>query len=577
MSSPSPFRHGAALLILAALAAVILAPVLVDPVALALGHPRNDTWNHIWGYAWVGQAALAGEIPLHTTMLGWPSGGALWFIDTFGAVLSAPIQALAGPVAAYNAYCFLSFLLAGVAAYALAWYETRSLPAALAAGLAFESTPHLLAQAYDGISESLAIGWMVLAVLVMRYALARPSPWRGALVGVALAVSTVANWYYGLFALLAFAGFWGGAVLSRRRHLVGLLTMALVAACSFGVLAGPALHLFSATLGAADALVARDPDFVWMTLVHHNMTDLVTFFRPGRYYSPDLRALWDEDLIVVVYLGWALLLPALAVLATPRARRAWPWLLFALAFFLLALGPFLYVGGRYVEVGGGWIPLPFLALYKGVPLLSRISHAYRFTLGISLGLAMGLAWWISAVQERRGVRWALALALGLGGARVAESFLGSPAVFPLPVSDAVIPAIYAAIPADEQGALLDLPASLQVLDRSRYCFYQTAHGKPIPYGLNDPSPDFLYGNAFTRYLLELERSRVATLPPIPPAFELLLGREQARGAGLRWIVVHVPEYPAAQLPKMQEFLALTATRVAERDGMWLYRLDPELP
>jgi hypothetical protein len=566
-----------AALLFVGLAVVIMAPTLPDPTSLAIGHPRADTWNHLWGYAWVGRGVLAGELPHHTSLLAWPAGGALWFIDTFGAVLTAPLVAFAGPVAAYNAYCLFSLALAGVATWALAWRETRSVPAALAAGLVFESAPHLLAQLHNGISESLAVGWMVLAVLATRVALNRPGPGPGLLAGVALAVSTVANWYYGVFALLAFGGFWVGAVVARRGSFRDLALTAATAAAGLLTLAGPVLFLFSRTMSAPDALVTRDPDFVWMTLVHHNMTDLVTFFRPGRYYSPDLRALWDEDLIVVVYLGWAVLLPAVAVLGTGQRRRASPWLGLALGFFLLTLGPFLYVGGRYLEVGDGWIPLPFLALYKGVPMFSRVSHAYRFTLGVALGLALAAAWLIGAVEQRRGVRWALALALGLGGARIAESFWASPAVFPLPVTDTTLPGIYAALGPDDGGALLDLPVSLQVLDRGRFTAYQIAHGRPIPYALNDPSPPFLYRNRFTRYLLELERSRVALLPPDGPAFEVLLGREEARLAGLRWIVVHTAEYPPTQLPKILAYLDDLATLVAERDGARLYRLDPSLP
>lgn len=571
-------HHGVAIALFGLVAVLFVAPVFPDPSGLALGHPRNDTWNHIWGFAWAGRLLLSGEFPLHTEQLGWPGGGALWFIDTFGAAVTAPLQAVAGPVVAYNAYCLGCFFLAGAATYALAWRETRSVAGALVAGLLFEATPHLLAQAYNGISESLAVGWLPLAVLAIRHALGRPSAARGALAGVAVAVCTLANWYYGLFAVLCAIGFWCAAPLARRRPPArALLVTGLSMAAAATLVAGPALFAFASTLGAEDALVSRDPTFVWKTLIHHNMTDLVTFFRPGKYYSPDFSALWDEDLIVVVYIGWALLLPALAVLFTSRARRARPWLVLALLSFLLALGPFLYVGGRYVELGDGWIPLPFLGLFELVPLVSRISHAYRFTLGIALGLAIAVAWAVRAFEDRAGLRWALVLALLIGGGRLAETLLASPAVFPLPTSVASIPEVYDDLGTSEQGALLDLPASLQVLDRSRYTLYQVEHGRPIPYGLNDPSPEFLYRNRFTRYVLELERSRVALLPPRGPAFELLLGREAARALGLRWIAVHVDDYPPAQGAKIVSFMDSMATLVSVRDGVRLYRLDPMLP
>mgnify|MGYP003342199008 CR=1 FL=1 len=34
-----------------------------------------------------------------------------------------------------------------------------------------------------------------------------------------------------------------------------------------------------------------------------------------------------------------------------------------------------------------YTPLPFLALFKFFPMFSRISHAYRFVIGLSLGCA----------------------------------------------------------------------------------------------------------------------------------------------------------------------------------------------
>ena len=85
----------------AAVATLVCATVLPDPLRLALGMSGNDVWNHIWGYWWVADCIARGELPIHTDLLGWPTGGSLWFIDTFDAVITLPIQWLAGPVAAW--------------------------------------------------------------------------------------------------------------------------------------------------------------------------------------------------------------------------------------------------------------------------------------------------------------------------------------------------------------------------------------------------------------------------------------------------------------------------------------------
>ena len=101
-------------------------------------------------------------------------------------------------------------------------------------------------------------------------------------------------------------------------------------------------------------------------------------------------------------------------------------------------------------------------------------------------------------------------------------------------------------------------SSVPVLSRSRYSVYQLAHHRPIPYGLNDPSPPYLYTNRYTRYLIELERSTVALLPPELPYADIALGELDARSRGLRWIVVHRDLYPPAQYLKIVHFLDLTA-------------------
>lgn len=110
-------------------------------------------------------------------------GRSLWFIDAFNAVLTLPVQWLGGPVLAYNTAIFLNLVLAGLGAWALAREVTGSRAGALVAGVAYASAPHLLGQLYNGISETLAVGWLPLAVLVLRRLFAAPTVGRGLAAG----------------------------------------------------------------------------------------------------------------------------------------------------------------------------------------------------------------------------------------------------------------------------------------------------------------------------------------------------------------------------------------------------------
>ncbi|MES2643435.1 MAG: hypothetical protein V4850_28385 [Myxococcota bacterium] len=566
--------HGAPLLVFVALALLLCAPVLSDPTGLALGHPSNDVWNHVWGFWWVATELSMGRLPVATELLAWPAGGSLWFIDTFNVLVTLPVSWLWGPVAAYNAAVFGNFVLCGVGAYVLANRVARSRAGAALAGVAFMSCPHLLGQAYNGITETLSAGWLPLAIATFLAAREAPSPVRALLAGATFGVTAFANWYYGLFAAIVIGSVlvWDVLRALRARRRTGfapsLLALSLAGVAAALVAGGP-FTLFYLSMGAADAVVTRDRAFVFMTLVMHNMTDLVSLFRPGKHYSPDLKAQFDEDLLVVVYLGHALVWPALATLWGGWRRFAQPWALFAAGFVLLTLGPFLYVAGAYVQLDGGWIPLPFLALFEAFPLFSRISHAYRFVLGASLALAVMLAWAVRDLGQR-GVP-VVAAAAWLGALRLVEALWLSPAVFPIPAADTHVPAVYATL---GEGAVLDLPVSLPVLARSRYGMYQMVHGQPVPYGLNDPSPLYLYVNRYTRLLIELERSTIAFLPAELPMLDLALGQQALVDGGLRWIVLHRAEYPPAQYAKVAQLLDLTATATWDDGDTRVYRIGP---
>jgi len=563
----------AAFVFFAALACWQVGPVLDAFSTKAIGHAGNDVWNHIWGYDYVARSLKEGRLPLHTDQLIWPTGGSLWFIDTFGAVLMLPIEMTLGPIAAYNAGYLFNFALAGIGAYLLARSVSGSQAGAFIAGAAFQTTPHLLGQAYNGISETLAVGWLPLALLAIRWASKQPSIRRGAIAGLMMAMCALANWYYGLFAGMALVGLltrglfrcWRAKERPTRPAMMSLIWGAVTTL----VIVGPPFWAFRETMSAADAVVSRDPAFVWSTLVLHNMTDVMTLIHPGKHYSPDLKELFGEDLIVVVYLGHALLWPALAVLLTRLRARAMSWAWLAMGFFILTLGPFLFVSGDYVEVLGGWLPLPFLALHEAVPMFSRISHAYRFVVGLSLALVVLLSLSIRYIRIRGWPVWSVVILLGI--LRVNEAHFHSAAVFPLPTVQADVPTVTTTL---TDGAVLDLPIGVPVLARSEYSMDQLIHGQAVPYGLNDPVPRHIAANRFTRFLVELEWSSVHTLPSTLPWIDLELGRRAAIEDGLKWIVLHEERYPAAIFARVSQFLDISATPVHHTAGRRIYRLDP---
>jgi len=543
-----------AALLYAAAALILSWPTAARPGSVLLGHPGNDTWNHVWGFWWVGEEILShGRWPSWTDLIAWPRGGALYFIDTLNALWTLPFQALFGPVATHNLVFLASLWFSAFCAWLLARHVVRDGAAALVAGAIYGFCPHLLAQAHNGITESLNAGWLALYLLTLLRLLERPSVPRGLACWAALVACGLFNWYYGLFAGLI------SILLCAWRALQAAYPTAwwravktgLVGAAAFAPLAIVGLLALQSSMDAPDALVNRDPDFVWNSLLYHNMSDLQCFFRPGRFYSPDLRELYGEELLIVTYLGWsAILLAGWGVAATPRRRRLWPWIALVAVFWIFSLGPYLYAFGEYVELKGHRLPLPFLAFFEALPLFSRISHPFRFVVGVELGLgilaAFALARW-ARLRDRRRV-WSAAI--GACVLVLAETWAISPAVLPLAHSEARIPEAYTEITTDiEPGAVLDLPIAVPLLERAVYNWYQIAHGRSIPYTLNEPLPPGLRRNQLCQFILSLEAGRARLLPRTLPDLELVLSSRILAKQGYRFVVVHNALYP--QLKRRQ--------------------------
>lgn len=566
--------------LIAALGSVALAVLMTWPAALdlgggLLGHPGNDTWNHAWGFWWVGEGLLReGRVPLSTGLLNHPYGGTLFFIDTFNAVASAPAAALWGLPAAYNLTVILSLAWNAFGAWMLARYTLRDDRFAAVPAVIYGCSAHILAQTYNGITETLNAGWLPLFALALLRTLERPRLGRGLLLGLTLALCALSNFYYGLFGILLGVGVVVHRAVTRPRQVRwgAFLLSAGVGAALFCVLVLPVLRTLSATMGAEDAMVSRDPEFVWASLLNHNMTDVVSFFRPGPNYSPDLKALYGEDLLIVMYLGWTALALAAAALWLWRPRRElslWVWL--AGVFWVFSLGPYLHVAGDYVTVQGRQIPLPFLTFFEAFPLFSRISHPFRFVVPASLALGVLAGFGVQALAAR--LRAPAGLVLGGAAAAVlVEVLVLSPAPWPLPRCEARIPPAYTQLTGD--GAVLDLPITVPNLERAVYTWYQTAHGRPTPYGLNDPLPDPLEHNPLTWLIIQVETSRALDLPRLLPDLELVVGARMLALEGYRYIVVHEALYPQHKREAVSAVLQglFGPPQRAEAEGIAVYSL-----
>ena len=181
-----------------AFAAFICWPIAFTFQSQLIGDPAIDVWNHAWGYWYVFQHLAQFQLPLQTDLLGAPSGGSLYFIDTPGAVFSAPLQLIFGPAAAYNLTLLTRVAVAGYGAQLLARELFGAGKHTILAGIAYASTPFLLCELANGISEVCATGWLILAFWATARA-CRTHHWKDfIMLGVFQGLCSNATFYYGL-------------------------------------------------------------------------------------------------------------------------------------------------------------------------------------------------------------------------------------------------------------------------------------------------------------------------------------------------------------------------------------------
>jgi len=554
------------------LAILLTWPAVLDLTGSMIGHPGNDTWNHAWGYWWILDGlARDGALPVRTALLNHPDGGSLFFIDTFNALWSLPLALAGGVPLAYNLVVLFGFFWNAFGTWMLARYVLRDRWAAWVPAIVFASSAHLLGQTYNGITETVNAGWIPVAIYALLRLMDRPGLARGAALGLALALCSISNFYYGLFALLCMVVVTLHRAITEPRRVVWwrFVGFTVAGAALYSALVLPVLRTLQSSIDAADAMVNRDPTFVWESLINHNITDVVSFFRPGHHYSPDLKALYGEDLLIVIYLGWVAIGLAAYALAAHRPRRDLSlWVVFTLLFAVFAMGPYLNFGGEYVLWRGERVPLPFLVFFRAFPLFERISHPFRFVVPATIGL--GLLAGFGAKELIRRIPLGKPITAGaIGGLILVEVLLLSPAPWPLPRCDAEIPEVYTAL---HGGAVLDLPITVPNLERAVYTWYQTEHGLPSPYGLNDPIPAAIGDNPLTQVLVQVEASRAGSLPRMLPDLEMVAGAHMLEAQGYRWIVVHERLYPATKREHVRAILDGLLGPPDRRDDVAVYRL-----
>jgi len=199
-------------------------PLLIQlntTLASDLGDPLLNMWI-LW---WNAHAVPFTERWWNAPMF-WPAQGALGFSELLVgiSVLTSPLQWMGvSPSAAYNTAFLLSYPLAAIGGYALAFSLTRRHDAALVAGLAYGFNPYRVAH-YPQL-QMLVCGWMPIALAALHeYVRAPRRAWLGVFAAAWL-LQAFSNGYYLLFfpVLLGLWLAWFGTVRENRPALPAIV------------------------------------------------------------------------------------------------------------------------------------------------------------------------------------------------------------------------------------------------------------------------------------------------------------------------------------------------------------------
>ncbi len=182
----------------------ILTVFLTSPLAFHLGTvgrlDNADTRLLIWNVAWVARTLIVDPLHVFDANIFHPHRGTLAYSESnLGAgLLAIPMYwATRNPYAAHNFALLLSFVLSATSTYYLVRYLVGDRRAAVVAGICFAYCPYIFSHLPH--VHLLMTAGLPLSMLALHRVADRPTAWRGAALGLAVAAQALFCGYYTVF------------------------------------------------------------------------------------------------------------------------------------------------------------------------------------------------------------------------------------------------------------------------------------------------------------------------------------------------------------------------------------------
>ncbi len=552
---------------------------LSERAVLARG---SDFYPHIWNLWWVKFSLLTLHTnPYYTDYLHYPSGQSLVYhvVDPLNGVLSIPLQAGFGLLAAFNLLRLAHIVFSATAAYALCRVLGLPRPAAWVGGALFAMCP-VAATSFDlGQLVEISMGWIPLYILCLikglgNKALGLPAGGWGWLLGatLSLAASALSTWYF-FTALVLFTVLYVvweiGSVWIQRKRLVtadgrqsidderrtaeeeqaeiasrrpsSIVRRLVVRAAAIGAGAG---LILSPLIIAMVLESAKGGDYLVSPLstIIANSADLISLFlpMPARYNDAAINPHGGNPA-----LGWTVIALVAVALATRKRIRdreggneqlrrghIYFWLAVAVVFALLAMGPHLLVWGN--DTG---VPMPYFLLNK-VPFLGAARVPLRFILVVSLALSVLAAFGLVSLAKLVRHSRVKAVLFAVIGILAAIELVGIPRTLITPTIHPFFQSIAASDTEGLHEAVMELPVAVRVPPSM---LVQTVHQHPILLAYTARKYPYPWFDA-TPGIAQLSRSEAGALSGLEPDIVTPTIADTALAAfdyyGVRYIAIY---------------------------------------
>ncbi|MDW8215502.1 MAG: hypothetical protein RMJ55_18265 [Roseiflexaceae bacterium] len=366
----------------------------------------EDASQNIWNMWWVRRALEEGRNPFWTPLLYYPEGVQMYLqtMNLPDAVITLPINYLAGPIAAYNVAVVLAFTLTGYAGFLAARMFATHTTIALLCGALLTASPFHMVRMQVNHLNLISMQWVVLA-MIMVMSVERRSGWKSIVAAAVLSViASLTSWYWAIA-----LGFFGMAwcllsivcseerpVLFKRYALIAVIVIILLLPVLIGM-----VHL-ATHAPVAGAYVPGEQ------YTRAYSADLFALFHPAALGQVWGKQVQDAIRRVAPYgyspdgwyiaPGWTLL--GCATIGIWRAWRAhWRLIAVGASVWLFALGPSLRILGN--DTG---FPLPY-ALIANLPLVSSGRKPALLSVVVIVILTMfaatGLEYLVQRLRSKR--------------------------------------------------------------------------------------------------------------------------------------------------------------------------------